>query len=161
VQGGVAGPWHLRLPHFRLGFTPSAGAELQSEYFVAREDAVAALHALEPLRPRIAPLLFISEVRFVAADRLWLSPAYRRDSTAIHFTWKPDWPAVRGLLPEIEAALTPFEPRPHWGKLFTLDGAPVRARSERLGAFADLARAHDPTGKFHNDLTDRVVFGAA
>jgi len=159
VQRGVAGPWHLRLPHFRMGFTPSAGEELQSEYFVGREQAVAALRALEPLRARIAPLLLISEVRFVAADRLWLSPAYDRSSTAIHFTWKPDWPAVRDLLPQIEAALAPFEPRPHWGKLFTIDGRVLRTRFTRLAAFAELAAAADPSGKFRNGFTDALVFG--
>ena len=35
-QLGVPGPWHDRLPHFRLEFTPSSGEELQSEYFVPR-----------------------------------------------------------------------------------------------------------------------------
>ena len=38
-QLGVAGPWHERLPHFKMGFTPSSGEELQSELFVERADA--------------------------------------------------------------------------------------------------------------------------
>ncbi len=158
VQRGVPGPWHLRLPHFRMGFTPSAGEELQSEYFIDRRDAPAALAALTALRPRIAPLLQVSEVRFVAADRLWLSPAYDRASATIHFTWKPAWASVRRVLPAIEAALAPFEPRPHWGKLATMDPGVVRSRYTHLPAFADLARANDPTGTFHNAFTDRYVF---
>ena len=112
-QLGVPGPWLDRLPHFRLDHTPSHGDELQSEFFVGREHAVAAFEALDALRDRLAPLVFVSEIRTIAADDLWLSPAYGRDSVAFHFTWRPDWPAVRALLPDVEAALEPFEPRPH------------------------------------------------
>jgi alditol oxidase len=159
-QGGVAGPWHKRLPHFRLDHTPSAGDELQSEYFVAHESAAAALLALDPLRERIAALIQVSEVRTVAADELWLSPAYHRPSVAIHFTWKPDWVAVRELLPAIEAALAPFEPRPHWAKLFTMPADEVRSRYDQLGDFVELASRFDPDGKFRNDFLSRFVFGA-
>ena len=49
-QMGVPGPWYERLPHFRMGFTPSAGKELQSEYFVPRQHAVEAILAIERLR---------------------------------------------------------------------------------------------------------------
>src|SRR5438128_10999001 len=114
---GLPGPWHERLPHFRLDHTPSSGAELQSEYFVPYDSAVPAFEALQPLRERIAALVYVTEIRAVAADELWLSTAYGRASAAFHFTWKPDWPNVRDLLPEIEAALAPFAPRPHWAKL--------------------------------------------
>jgi xylitol oxidase len=159
-QGGVAGPWHERLPHFRPDHTPSAGDELQSEYFVAHEDAVAALLALDSLRERIAALVQVSEVRTIAADELWLSPAYHRPSVAIHFTWKPDWVAVRELLPAIESALAPFEPRPHWAKLFTMPADEVRSRYEQLGGFVELASRFDSDGKFRNDFLSRFVFGA-
>ena len=53
-QMGVPGPWYQRLPHFRMEFQPSAGAELQSEYFVDRRDAVAALKALHAVQDQIA-----------------------------------------------------------------------------------------------------------
>ena len=102
-QLGVIGPWQERLPHFRMDFTPSNGEELQTEYLLPRESAGAALSALMRMRERIAPLILITEVRTVAADALWLSPNYRQDSAALHFTWKPDWPVVSILLPEIEA----------------------------------------------------------
>jgi xylitol oxidase len=151
-QLGVAGPWHERLPHFRLDHTPSSGEELQTEYFVGRADAVAAFDAIDGLRDRIAPLLLVGEIRTIAADDLWLSPAYERDSVAYHFTWKPDWPAVRALLPAIEAALEPFAPRPHWAKLSTMAPDLVRSRYERLPDFADLARSFDPNGVFRNEF---------
>jgi len=156
-QLGVPGPWLDRLPHFRLDHTPSHGDELQSEFFVGREHAVAAFEALDGLRDRLAPLVFVSEIRTIAADDLWLSPAYRRASVAFHFTWRPDWPAVRAILPDVEAALEPLEPRPHWAKLFTLAPEAVRARYERRDDFVALARELDPGGKLGNDFLRRYV----
>jgi xylitol oxidase len=158
-QLGVAGPWHERLPHFRLDHTPSSGEELQTEYFVGRGDAVAAFDAIDGLRDRIAPLLLVGEIRTIAADDLWLSPAFERASVAYHFTWKPDWPAVRALLPAIEAALEPFAPRPHWAKLFTMAPDVVRSRYPLGPAFADLARSFDPDGTFRNDFVAAHVLG--
>ncbi len=154
-QGGVAGSWYERLPHFRLAFTPSAGAELQTEYLVARTDAVAAIEAMRSLADRIRPLLQICEVRTVAADELWLSGAYGRDTVGIHFTWLPDQPAVLALLPLIEAAL-PESARPHWGKLFTLDAGALRERYPRWDDFADLRARLDPERRFENDFIRRL-----
>src|SRR5207249_4159850 len=116
-QMGVAGPWYERLPHFRMGFTPSAGKELQSEYFVPRPHALEAILAVERLHDQVSPHLMISEIRAIAADNLWLSPCYEQPCVTIHFTWKQDWPAVRKLMPVIEKELAPFNARP--GKLFT------------------------------------------
>jgi xylitol oxidase len=158
-QLGVPGPWLDRLPHFRLDHTPSAGAELQSEFFVDRRHAVPALDTLDALRERLAPLVFVSEIRTIAADDLWLSPAYRRPSVAFHFTWRPDWPAVRAMLPVVEAALDPFEPRPHWAKLFTMAPQTVRARYPRLADAATLAGSWDPAAKLRNAFLDRFLFG--
>jgi len=157
-QMGVPGPWYARLPHFRMGFMPSAGKELQSEYFVPHSHAVEAMLAIERLRDRISPHLLISEIRTVAADDLWMSMAYKQDSVAIHFTWKQDWPAVSKLLPAIERELAPFSPRPHWGKLFTMAPAQLRSRYERLPEFVALAKKLDPQGKFRNTFLDRNVF---
>src|SRR2546429_1062426 len=134
-QMGVAGPWYERLPHFRMGFTPSAGKELQTEYFVPRKHAVDAILAVEKLHEQVSPHLMITEIRAIATDDLWMSPAYKQDSVAIHFTWKPDWPAVSKLLPLIERQLAPFKPRPHWGKLFTMPPAQLQSRYEKLSEF--------------------------
>ncbi|THH35588.1 D-arabinono-1,4-lactone oxidase [Neolewinella litorea] len=158
-QLGRPGPWYDRLPHFRMGFTPSAGKELQSEYFVPRDRAVEALLAIEALRDQIHPHLMISEIRTIAADEFWASPCYQQDSVAIHFTWKPDGPEVMALLPRIEATLEPFGVRPHWGKLFTLEAATLRQRYPRLADFAALADRYDPAGKFRNDFLKQRVFG--
>jgi xylitol oxidase len=157
-QLGLAGPWHERLPHFRMGHTPSTGDELQSEYLVPREHAVDAVLALDAIRDRIRPLIQVTEIRTVAADELWLSMAYGRPSLALHFTWKPDVLAVDRLLPDLEAALRPFAPRPHWGKVFTMPPGDVRSGYPRLPEFVALARRHDPEGVFRNAFLDRMVF---
>lgn len=157
-QLGEPGPWFARLPHFKLEFTPSNGDELQSEYLVPRRNAVAAISALRELAPRVAPLLQVCELRTVAQDDLWLSPAYQTDVMGLHFTWKPDQPGVEALLPTIEAALAPLGARPHWGKLFTLDGAEQRISRlyPRWNDFAALRERLDPRGVFRNDFLARL-----
>ena len=157
-QMGVPGPWYERLPHFRMGFTPSAGKELQSEYFVPRQHAIEAILAVERLRDQVSPQLMISEIRTIAADTLWLSPCYKQPCVAIHFTWKPDWPAVRKLLPLIERELAPFNARPHWGKLFTVSPAQLKSIYERLPEFVELSTKYDPRRKFRNEFLNTNIF---
>jgi xylitol oxidase len=158
-QHGTAGPWHERLPHFRLEATPSKGDELQSEYFVPRARAAEAVRALRELGPLVAPQLYISEIRSIAGDELWMSPAYRQDSVGLHFTWKNNWPAVRELLPLLEERLAPLGARPHWGKLFAMAPGELRARYERLDDFRALLARLDPEGKLRNPFIDAYVFG--
>jgi xylitol oxidase len=150
-QLGVPGPWHERMPHFRIEFTPSSGDELQSEYLVPRRHGLAALHALDGLRKRLKPVLQIAEIRTVAADDLWLSPCYQTGCVAFHFTWRPDWPAVSPVLSAIEDALAPYDARPHWGKLFH---SLPRHLFPRLDDFRRLRAGLDPAGKFTNPLLD-------
>lgn len=157
AQLGEPGPWHERLPHFRPDFVPSAGEELQSELLVDRAHAPAALAALDGLRAQIAPLLLIAEIRTVAADDLWLSPAYQRPTVAFHFTWVPDPAAVAPVLTAVEAALAPLDPRPHWGKLTTLPPAIVAASYPRMGDFRRLTAELDPDGTFRNEFTDAYL----
>ncbi|RRO20426.1 FAD-binding protein [Saccharopolyspora rhizosphaerae] len=156
-QLGLAGAWYERLPHFKAGFTPSNGDELQSEYFVPAEHGAAALAALRPLADKMAPLLRVSEVRTIAADDLWLSPAHGSDSVAFHFTWQPAQASVEALLPDIEAALEPFGGRPHWGKLFTTEPADLDLLYPKLADFRSLARRFDPAGKFANEFLARTI----
>ena len=160
AQLGVPGPWYDRLPHFRIDELPSSGAELQTEYFVPRQHAVAALRAVTALHEQIAPLLMISEVRTIAADNLWMSPCYQQACVAIHFTWKLNWEGVRQLLPEIEAQLAPFDARPHWGKLLTMAPARLHSLYQKLPDFQRLLTSYDPQGKFGNPFLDTSIFGA-
>jgi xylitol oxidase len=158
-QMGVEGPWYERMPHFKMGFTPSSGVELQSEYYVPRKNAVDAIMAISKLGSQIGPHLFTSEVRTIAADDLWMSPCYKQDSVTIHFTWKQDWPAVSKLLPVIEKELAPFHAKPHWGKLFTIAPSQLEKLFPKLEDFRKVAKEYDPKGKFRNEFLSRNIFG--
>jgi xylitol oxidase len=159
-QMGVPGRWYERLPHFRMGFTPSAGKELQSEFFVPRQHAVEAILAVERLGDQVSPHLLISEIRAIAADELWLSPCYEQPCVTIHFTWKQDWPAVSKLLPVIEKELAPFHARPHWGKLFTTSPAELRGIYKKMPEFIELSKKYDPQGKFRNEYLNKNIFSS-
>ena len=158
-QLGVAGPWSERLAHFQLEFTPSAGEELQSEYFVNIEHATAAIDALRALGSELGPLLFVSEIRFIAKDDLPMSPAFGRDIVAFHFTWRPMWEQVREVLPKIESALARLGARPHFGKLFTMPSDLLAEVYPRLDELKNYAQRQDPLCKFLNDFLASKVFG--
>ncbi|MFE6450053.1 FAD-binding protein [Nocardiopsis dassonvillei] len=155
-QMGAVGPWHERLPHFRPELEPSAGRELQSEFYVPREAAGAAFAALRGIGHLLAPALYVAEVRTVRADDLWLSPAHGRDCVTFHFTWLPDPRAVAPVLAAVEERLLPLGARPHWGKLTAMDPDDITARYERAADFERLTRALDPGGKFRNAFTDAL-----
>lgn len=157
-QMGIPGAWFERLPHFKMGFTPSTGKELQAEYFVPLENGYEAMMAVEELHEEITPHVFISEIRTIAADDLWMSPCYKKPSVAIHTTWKQEPDAVMALLPKVEERLAPFSPRPHWGKLFTIQPVTLQDRIERLNDFRELVKQHDPKGKFRNEFLNRNLF---
>jgi xylitol oxidase len=157
-QMGVPGSWHERLPHFRMNFTPSSGKELQSEFFVPRQNAVEAILAISRLGSQISPHLMISEIRSIAADQLWMSPCYNQECVAIHFTWEQDWSAVRKLLQVIERELAPFRARPHWAKLFTMAPAQLHPLYKKLPDFRDLLSFYDPKGKFRNEFLEVNIF---
>ena len=158
-QLGAPGPWLHRLPHFRMEATPASGDEIQSEFMVAREDAVQALTALREIGSELQPHIWISEIRSVAKDDLWLSSAYQRDTVCFHFSFRRDQGAVDRLVPRIEGQLAPFDPRPHWGKVFTIPGAALQASYPRMEDFRALAERLDPRGAFRNRMIDEIVFG--
>ena len=160
-QLGRPGLWSDRLPHFRMGFTPSSGEELQSEYLVPRRHAAEALGAVRDLAGRIRPILQVSEIRTVAADRLWMSMSYEEDAVGIHFTWKPERDAVEAALVRLEAALAPFGARPHWGKLFGADAATLAPLYERMPDFMRLVERLDPRGAFGNSWLRARVLGSS
>jgi xylitol oxidase len=158
-QLGVPGPWSERLPHFRMGFTPSQGEEIQSELFVAREQAPAAIEAVRALGARLDPVLLVSEIRTIAADGLWMSPQQGRATVALHFTWKREPDAVAGALADVEAALRPFGARAHWGKVFLAPAAEIGPLYERLPDFVALMERLDPRGAFRNAWLEERVLG--
>ncbi len=158
-QMGVPGAWYERLPHFKMGFTPSSGKELQAEYFVPRNNAVDAILAIQRMGKQIGPHLFISEIRTIAEDSLWMSPCYKQPSVTIHFTWKQEWEAVSKLLPVIEKELAPFKAKPHMGKLFTMSPSKLASHYKKLNDFKKIIAQFDPHGKFRNDFLQKNIYG--
>jgi xylitol oxidase len=159
-QLGRPGRWSDRLPHFRMGFTPSAGEEIQSEYLLPRRHAVGAIEAVRALGDALRPVLQVSEIRTIAADTLWLSPQHGTDTIGVHFTWTREPAPVARAVERVEAALAPFGARPHWGKLFAADAASIASRYERLDDFRALAERLDPRGAFRNAWLERHVLGS-
>ncbi|WP_022882087.1 FAD-binding protein [Gryllotalpicola ginsengisoli] len=158
-QFGVPGAWHERLPHFRLDFQPSAGDEIQAEFLVPRRHAAAAIEGVRGIGERIAPILFTSELRAVAADGLWLSTAFSAGdddwadgAVAFHFTFMRDQQAVEAAAAALEGVLAPFGARPHWGKVFT-DAARVPGLYPRFADFRALVGRYDPNRVFRNPYT--------
>ncbi|WP_194764964.1 FAD-binding protein [Microbacterium sp. UFMG61] len=156
TEHGIAGPWLDRIPHFRVDSAPSHGDEIQTEYFVSRPDAAAAVAAVRELGAQLAPLLHVSELRTVAADEIWLSPAYKQAVLGIHFTWRNDLAGVHAVLPAVESALAPYRPRPHWGKVHLIPADGVTAAWDRLPEARALYEALDPSGSFSNDYLERL-----
>lgn len=156
-QLGVPGLWSDRLPHFKMGFTPSTGDELQSELLLPRGSALDAIEVVRGFADHMAPHLLVSEIRTVAADTLWMSPEFQRDTVALHFTWRPSVAEVARLVSRLEAAVAAFEPRPHWGKVFTVDRATLAKRYPRHVDFVDLVHRFDPRGAFRNAWLEHNV----
>lgn len=156
-QLGAPGPSTDRLTHFRFGFVPSAGAELQSELFVARQHATEAMVALADVADGFADAVLVSEIRSVAADDLWLSTASGADVVGLHFTWRPDVTVVERALAVVESALAPFAPRPHWGKLTGFTASDIRPRYARMTEFDELRAELDPDGTFANPAVERLL----
>ena len=157
-QFGLPGPWFERLPHFKLDFTPSFGEELQTEYFIDRKDAPAALNAIYKIREELSELIMVCEMRTVAQDENWLSEAYGRETFVFHFTWRPNIPAVEKLLLKIEASLEPFKARPHWGKVFTNNAFDFSSLYPKFNSFLTYRGTYDPSRKFVNKLLETWGF---
>ena len=159
VQRGVVAPWFEILPHFKMGFKPSTGKELQSEFFVHKDAGFAAIEAMQALGKQISPYLFVSEIRSVKADELWMSPAYSKDCITLHTTWHQDKKVTTELIPLVEKALQPFDPIPHWAKLSSLPASVLALAYPRLGDFRELCNRFDPQKKFLNKYLEEFVFG--
>jgi xylitol oxidase len=156
---GVPGPWCERLPHFRRDVVPGPAGHLQSEYMVPRSQATAAIMKLRAIGDRIDRHLWISEIRNIAGDGLWLSPCYGDNRVSIHFSWRRAPDAVQAMTAEIEAMLLPLGGRPHWGKIMHAHAGQLAPLYPKLRAFRELARRYDPDGKFGNEFLDTRVFG--
>ena len=101
-------------------------------------------------------LPFPVEVRFLAADDVWLSTAYERDSAyiAVHQFHRMDH---RRYFAAFEAIVAEHAGRPHWGKLHTLDAERLASLYPRHADFRAVRRQLDPGGLFHNAYLEQVL----
>ena len=158
-QLGRPGLWSDRLPHFRMGYTPSDGEEIQTEYLLPRQYSLEAIEAIRTLADKMRPILLVSEIRRVAADRLWMSMNYEQESVGIHFTWRREPEAVQQIVAQIEDVLAPFNARPHWGKVFDMKAETIAPLYNRHSDFFRLTEQLDPRGAFRNLCLRNHVFG--
>jgi FAD-linked oxidoreductase len=130
---------------------------VEMEYAVPRETAGDVLKEVRILTGRLDVRIPIPvELRFAAADDIWLSTAYQRESAylAVHqFVGMP----YERYFREVEAIMSDVGGRPHWGKLHFLQAADLRERYPRFDEFVRLRDELDPAGMFANDYLDRVL----
>jgi xylitol oxidase len=126
---------------------------------VERSRAIDVIERLRAFEPELRDLLYVTEIRTVAADNLWMSTAYGLDTVCFHFSFKPDQAGVDALMPRIEALIAGCNPRPHWGKAFAMGRDALAERYPRMAEFERLANCLDPRGVYR--YLERTVFGAS
>lgn len=145
-QLGTPGPWHERLPHFRMGFAPSSGDEIQSEWHVPARDGAASIDAVRSTADHFSDVLMVTEIRTVATDQLLLSPQFDQETVSLHFTWANRPSEVAEAVSAVEHALAPFAPRAHLGKVFSKGLTGID--SARRDRFVEQCRTWDPNQVF-------------
>lgn len=141
----------------RILNVPMPPRHLEMEYAVPLERAAETLERLRALiDDRDLKVDFVLEVRFVAADDAWLSPAYGRE-TAYIGAYVGDGPHASPWLSGAEAIFDAAGGRPHWGKLFDLPAERIRERYPMMASFLKLRRELDPRGTFINAFITRIL----
>lgn len=130
---------------------------VESEYAIPREalpDVLTELRARVPRLPH--PVMLPVEVRMAAADDIWLSTAYQRESAylAVHqYLGMP----YREYFELFESVAGAVGGRPHWGKKHSLGAAELRERYPRFDDFVRMREKVDPDRRFTNAYLDRVL----
>jgi L-gulono-1,4-lactone dehydrogenase len=130
----------------------------ESEYAVPREHVVDVVRRLRDwIDVSGSRIPFPIEVRVAAADEIWLSTAYGRDTAyvAIHQYHRL---AHDQYFQAFERIVAEYGGRPHWGKLHTLGASELRERYPRFDDFLAVRDRLDPDRVFENSYT-RQVFG--
>jgi FAD/FMN-containing dehydrogenase len=142
---------------YRVFVTPRRVHFVESEYAVPRESLPGVLAELRRAVPRLAdPVMFPVEVRVAAADDIWLSTAYGRDSAYIAIHQYAGLP-YRAYFDLFESVVAPVGGRPHWGKLHSLDAGRLGPLYPRFEDFRRVRAEVDPEGRFGNAYLGRVL----
>jgi L-gulono-1,4-lactone dehydrogenase len=142
---------------FRIFASPRLVRFFEMEYSIPRERAAEAVRGAREILERY-PVSFPIELRFVAADDALLSPAHGRDSAyvAVHLFEGMAWAAP---FREVEALMSGFGGRPHWGKWSFLGAEELAPRYPEWEAFQAARSELDPDGRFANEWVRRVLGG--
>ncbi len=130
---------------------------VEMEYAIPRPAVADAVRAIQQwIDSTGTPVSFPIEVRFAAADDIWLSTAYDRESAyvAVHLYHRV---ADETYFSAVESIMSEYAGRPHWGKLHGLDATTLRERYPRFDDFRAVRAEVDPSGVFGNDYLDRVL----
>jgi FAD-linked oxidoreductase len=142
---------------YRVFVTPRRVHFVESEYAVPRESLPGVLAELRRAVPRLAdPVMFPVEVRVAAADDIWLSTAYGRDSAYIAIHQYAGLP-YRAYFDLFESVVAPVAGRPHWGKLHSLDAGRLGPLYPRFEDFRRVRAEVDPEARFGNAYLGRVL----
>jgi FAD-linked oxidoreductase len=142
---------------YRVFVTPRRVHFVESEYAVPRESLPGVLAELRRAVPRLAdPVMFPVEVRVAAADDIWLSTAYGRDSAYIAVHQYAGLP-YRAYFDLFESVVAPVAGRPHWGKLHSLDAGRLGPLYPRFEDFRRVRAEVDPEARFGNAYLARVL----
>jgi FAD-linked oxidoreductase len=141
----------------RVFVTPRRVRFVESEYAVPRESLRDVLAELRREVPRLAdPVMFPVEVRVAAADDIWLSTAYGRDTAYIAIHQYAGLP-YQAYFDAFESIVAGVSGRPHWGKLHSLDSGRLRALYPRFDDFRRVRAEVDPEARFANSYLSRVL----
>ncbi|WP_157095406.1 D-arabinono-1,4-lactone oxidase [Hoyosella altamirensis] len=157
VIDAVLSPRAYRDWSYRVFATPRRVRMVESEYAIPRAALAGVLAELRALYSRLPePVMFPVEVRFSAADDIWLSPAYGRDTAyvAVH---QFEGMSYEKYFHEFEAIARGAEGRPHWGKMHSLDREALADLYPRFRDFTRVRDAVDPDRTFRNVYTDQVL----
>ncbi len=137
--------------------TPRKVRFVESEYAVPRDSVLDVLASLRAAVPRLSfPVMFPVEVRVAAADDIWLSTAYGRDSAYVAIHQYVGLP-YREYFDVFESIVASVGGRPHWGKMHSLDAVRLRGLYPRFDDFCRVRDEVDPMGRFVNPYLARVL----
>ncbi len=141
----------------RVFVTPRRVRFAESEYAVPRESLRHVIAELRRVVPRLAdPVMFPVEVRVAAADDIWLSTAYGRESAYVAIHQYSGLP-YQAYFDRFESIVAEVAGRPHWGKLHSLDAGRLRSLYPRFDDFRRVRAEVDPEGRFGNSYLTRVL----
>jgi L-gulono-1,4-lactone dehydrogenase len=141
----------------RVFVTPRRVRFAESEYAVPRESLGHVIAELRRAVPRLPdPVMFPVEVRVAAADDIWLSTAYDRESAYVAIHQYAGLP-YRAYFDRFESIVAEVAGRPHWGKLHSLDAERLRRLYPRYDEFRRVRAEVDPEARFGNPYLTRVL----